>query len=342
MKYDVFISYARKDFDEVNSFVEILKERIPLLTYWFDITGIESGDEFEEKIITAIDNSSYVLFALSDNSIQSQWAKDEVMYAKNTDKKVIPLLLKGATLKGWFLFRFGRIDCIDTTNSMQVNKLIGNIANWIKTTIKPDIKSEEVNRKNKKPKLAKHEDKKLTKSTYNAIDLGLSVKWATFNVGATKPEEVGNYYAWGETEEKEYYDEDNYKYPNKEIGENICGTKYDVAHVKWGGNWRMPTAEEVAEFEDCIQEWSYINKVRGLKITGPNGNSIFLPTTGIKMLSSISGDFGHYWLGDMGDDFTGEGLSPYKLTFDDDDLFTMPLANNKDRYLGCPVRPVCD
>lgn len=102
MKYDVFISYAGKDFDEVSGFVEMLKERIPQLTYWFDITGIESGDEFEEKIITAIDNSSYVLFALSDNSIQSLWAKDEVMYAKNTDKKVIPLLLKGATLKGWF------------------------------------------------------------------------------------------------------------------------------------------------------------------------------------------------------------------------------------------------
>lgn len=130
MKYDVFISYARKDFDEVNSFVEILKERIPLLTYWFDITGIESGDEFDEKIMRAIDNSSYVLFALSDNSLQSQWVRDEVMYARNTDKKVIPLLLKGASLKGWFLLKFGRIDCIDTTNPMLVDKLIMNLCTW--------------------------------------------------------------------------------------------------------------------------------------------------------------------------------------------------------------------
>ena len=110
MKYDIFISYSRKDFEEVNQFVGMLKERIPSLTCWFDITGIESGDEFEDKIITAIDNSAYVLFALSDHSIQSQWTKDEVMYAKNSNKKVIPLLLKGAELKGWFLFKFGRID----------------------------------------------------------------------------------------------------------------------------------------------------------------------------------------------------------------------------------------
>jgi len=129
-KYDIFISYSRKDFDEVNAIVEMLKSRIPTLNCWFDITGIESGDEFEDKIITAIDNSSYVLFALSDNSIQSQWAKDEVMYAKNTDTKVIPLVLKGAQLKGWFLFKFGRIDCIDTANSLQIEKLIKNLEDW--------------------------------------------------------------------------------------------------------------------------------------------------------------------------------------------------------------------
>ena len=134
MKYDVFISYSRKDFDEESSILESLKTAIPGLTYWFDITGIESGDEFEEKIISAIDNSTYVLFALSENSIQSKWTKDEVMYAKNTDKKVIPVLLKGAQMKGWFLFKFGRVDCIDSTNSLQLDKLIHNLASW---TAKP-------------------------------------------------------------------------------------------------------------------------------------------------------------------------------------------------------------
>lgn len=114
----------------MSSILEIVKTAIPNLSYWFDIDGIESGDEFEDKIISAIDNSSYVLFALSENSIQSQWTKDEVMYAKNTDKKVIPILLKGAQMKGWFLFKFGRIDYIDSTNTLQIQKLLQNLSDW--------------------------------------------------------------------------------------------------------------------------------------------------------------------------------------------------------------------
>ena len=107
----------------------MLKERIPSLNCWFDITGIESGDEFEERIISAIDNSSYVLFALSENSINSSWTKDEIMYAKNTGKKIIPVLLKDYKLSdGWFLFKFGRIDCIDSTNQLQVEKLLRNLS----------------------------------------------------------------------------------------------------------------------------------------------------------------------------------------------------------------------
>lgn len=130
MKYDVFISYSRKDFDEVSSLIETIRTEIPDLSAWFDVTGIESGDEFEDKIISAIDNSSYVLFALSENSLASQWTKDEVMYARNTDKKVIPILLKGAQLKGWFLFKFGRIDCIDSTDDIQMKKLMRDLSRW--------------------------------------------------------------------------------------------------------------------------------------------------------------------------------------------------------------------
>ena len=130
MKYDGFISYSRKDLDDVSSILETIKTAIPNLSYWFDINGIESGDEFEDKIIYAIDNSSYVLFALSENSIQSQWTKAEVKYAKNTEKKVIPILLKGAQMKGWFLFKFGPIDCIDSTNTLQMEKLLQNLSDW--------------------------------------------------------------------------------------------------------------------------------------------------------------------------------------------------------------------
>ena len=91
MEYDIFISYSRKDFNEVKALYEMLKSRISNINIWVDLTGIESGDEFDEKIITAIDNSKMVIFALSDNSMQSKWAKDEVMYAKNTNKRICNL-----------------------------------------------------------------------------------------------------------------------------------------------------------------------------------------------------------------------------------------------------------
>ena len=130
MEYDIFISYSRKDFNEVKALYEMLKSRISNINIWFDLTGIESGDEFDEKIIAAIDNSKMLLFALSDNSNQSKWAKDEVMYAKNTEKRIIPVLMKGACLKGWFLFRFGRVDCIDLQDEKQVNKMLHNFSEW--------------------------------------------------------------------------------------------------------------------------------------------------------------------------------------------------------------------
>lgn len=134
-KYDIFISYSRKDVDEVTAFVEMLKQCIPTLNIWFDINGIESGDEFDEKIIDAIENSFCVIFALSDNSLRSKWTKDEVMYAKNIGTKVIPVLLPGATLKGWFLFKFGRIDYIDLQEEKHIEKLLSNLSSWLETEL---------------------------------------------------------------------------------------------------------------------------------------------------------------------------------------------------------------
>ena len=142
-KYDVFISYSRKDLEEVSTFVEMLKTRIPTLEVWMDLEGITAADEFDEKIISAIDASSYVIFAVSPNSNSigegsSKWTKKELVYAKNTGKKVIPVLLNGAQLNSWFLFEFGRVDCIDSSNKHQIEKLLKNIAKWSnKELVKP-------------------------------------------------------------------------------------------------------------------------------------------------------------------------------------------------------------
>lgn len=134
-RHDFLISYSRKDLDQVSAFVDMLKQRIPTIDVWMDLKGIEAADEFDEEIIKAIDASSYVIFAMSSNSNSvgedsSKWTKKELVYAKNTGKRIIPILLPGAELCSWFLFEFGRVDCIDITSDVQVEKLLANLANW--------------------------------------------------------------------------------------------------------------------------------------------------------------------------------------------------------------------
>lgn len=105
----------------------------------------------------------------------------------------------------------------------------------------------------------------------HAIDLGIGVKFACCNVGAASPEQDGDYYAWGETGEKSTYDELSYRYGGNDqhkryndIGNDIAGSQYDVAHVKWQGNWQMPTKEQIELLKDrCKKEWVRYKRVRG-------------------------------------------------------------------------------
>lgn len=138
------------------------------------------------------------------------------------------------------------------------------------------------------------------------VDLGLpsGTIWAGWNVGATSPEEYGDYYAWGETEEKSDYDREAYKYYDNQtgnyinIGSNISGTQYDVARQKWGGSWRMPTHAEFVELENyCKWIWITYKGVKGCKVIGLNGRSIFLPAAGYYYGISLYGDGcrGDYW-----------------------------------------------
>lgn len=128
------------------------------------------------------------------------------------------------------------------------------------------------------------------------VDMGCSVKWATYNIGATKPEEAGNFYAYGETEPKEVYSLDTYKwryedwedFDNDEwekyykLGETITGTNYDVAHVKWGDQWRTPTKEEFMELiGKCDWTLAALGDVKCMKATSrTTGNSIYFPCAG--------------------------------------------------------------
>ena len=206
------------------------------------------------------------------------------------------------------------------------------------------------------------------------VDLGLpsGLLWATCNVGAENPEDCGDYFAWGETEP--YYTQGNaqstasgiwktgksdgyawssYKWCN---GSYTTMTKYctqssygtvdnktvldpedDAAHVQWGGKWRMPTYDELNELKtQCTWEWTQLNGVNGRKVTGPNGNSLFLPAAGCRDGSSLYGvgSYGHCWSSSLDTSYSDIACS---VGFDSSGVGWY----GSYRCYGDSVRPVC-
>ena len=192
------------------------------------------------------------------------------------------------------------------------------------------------------------------------VDLGLSVKWATCNVGANNPEEYGDYFAWGETEPKsEYYwrtykwCKEAYVYLTKYCTDSSHGTvdnktvldlADDAANANWGGNWRMPTIEELQELvNNCTWIWTTQNGVNGCLVTSKkNGNSIFLPAAGFNGfgysgLGLYSEDSnGYYWSSSLVTDRPERARHLYFYRYEVD----WWNYYRSSRYDGLSVRPV--
>ena len=187
------------------------------------------------------------------------------------------------------------------------------------------------------------------------VDLGLpsGLKWRGWNVGASKPEEYGNYYAWAETSTKSKYTGGNYKWGPVDYGDGMkLYTKYetklggdkksvlepedDAASVNLGNGWRTPTFKEFKELrESCTWTWTKRNGVNGMQVTGPNGKSIFLPAAGV-FRSSLEnqGTYGSYWASTL----SGvEGMAD-AVDFISGDKSIAAIA----REYGLSVRPVKD
>ena len=156
---------------------------------------------------------------------------------------------------------------------------------------------------NKAEEVAKSVSLTGTHMGYEWVDLGLpsGLKWATCNIGASSPEEYGDYFAWGETSPKEEYRPTNSaSYGSSDSKwDNIGGNpSYDAAAANWGGDWRLPTGKEFQELIDnCDWEWVTQNGHNGYKVTGPNSQSIFLPAAGWRYGAGGGsvGSFGDYW-----------------------------------------------
>ena len=214
----------------------------------------------------------------------------------------------------------------------------------------------------------------VTPSVPDAVDLGLSVKWASFNLGASSPEEYGDYYAWGETEpyyssqdpltwkegKEAGYHWPSYKWCNGEAnkltkycpankasywdgagipdGKTVLDPEDDAAYVNLGGNWRMPTYVEWTELrENCTCSWTTQNEVDGYLVTGPNGNSIFFPAAGLRGDADLgdAGSHGDYWSSSL---YTGSPYFARGVDFYSGNVYGIYC----NRYLGLSVRPVCD
>ena len=185
---------------------------------------------------------------------------------------------------------------------------------------------------------------------YDWVDLGLSVKWATQNVGASSPSDYGGYFAWGETRTKSSYDWSNcfdclddegdswgiYKIGGKTSISPTSG--HDTARENWGGTWRMPTEAEFKELcTKCKWTWPSQAGHNGYKVTGPNGNSIFLPADGYRYSTDRNGNFGggYYWSSTLS---SSDSHDACMLDFSFGDHYT----SNKYRCYGISVRPVTD
>ena len=181
----------------------------------------------------------------------------------------------------------------------------------------------------------------LTWQTNAYVDLGLSVKWATCNVGATSPEEYGKYYAWGNTETNLKYDAASSITYGKNIYDFSGNAGYDAARVNWGYIWRMPTYDEIVELKNnCTWNWTTYNGVNGYKVVSKiNNNYIFLPAAGYRSGDSLidAGIFGQYW----SSTYSSIGYGPnfaYGISFGT----TFVNFSSSYRYYGYNVRPVID
>lgn len=191
-------------------------------------------------------------------------------------------------------------------------------------------------------------EKKIDLAKYEAIDLGLSVKWANMDIGAEDVFECGDEFAWGEVKAKKEYSWKTYKHAKG--GGDI--TKYfpfidnkttldpedDVAHVKMGGDWRMPTVEEFEELSrKCTIELFNVEDREGYVVKGPNGNSVFFPANTFAKNSFRS----HYWTSEIMSNNNPEKAKVYVFFYNDDECESAVIDFEEERFNGFAVRAVC-
>lgn len=188
--------------------------------------------------------------------------------------------------------------------------------------------------------------------SFEYVDMGLSVRWGTCNVGAASPEEYGYYFAWGEVETKEYYQLNNYRWASSVSGMILkyCTNSFlgnvdnktqlepedDAAHVICEDMWRIPTEYEFNELIDnCSITWTSSNGVYGLEfVSNKNGNSIFIPAAGYYYdVEKDASSFGYYWTSTLD---INDSTKAKQFAFNEDGH----ILSSSTRFFGQTIRPV--
>ncbi|MCF0199555.1 MAG: hypothetical protein HUK02_09575 [Bacteroidaceae bacterium] len=326
-----------------------------------DVKALEVTIPASQDVIYIDSKSSQVYFDYDikgDKSVLSSSRADEtIIFTLPTPQKVAPT----GSIKITAVLPPVAIDSSNPITIVVDTKEGSSRAKYAKTV---DAKSKVV---------IKSDNWKAFRPTFQAVDLGLSVKWATFNLGASKPEEYGDYYGWAQTVPyatsvnmsgwEMYWQKlgstatsgadcggtlDPLLKYIKPAKVNMTGSEWDVAHVKLGGAWRLPTEKEADELKNNC-DWEWQSDYNGTKVKGylvksrTNGNSIFLPAAGLHdgvTRKLYSGNNAYYWTS-----FPGQSniKAANVLFFYYENDGTRPIARGGfERRNGFSVRPVCD
>lgn len=371
----------------IQQIINILQEEG--ISFWIDRDGIYTGDLFAEVIVNNIIDSRVFLFVSSKNSNRSAWTSKEIAVANKYNKPIIPFCYDDTEYNKKFMLFLVDIDRVDyyaepSTGLERLKKAIIKRLEVIKekeqqeALQKPDDIHDSLKKRTKdshpnkavvqNPKTDNNSQNKKTRTNLTqqaitslnidgmtAIDLGLpsGTKWASCNIGATKPEEYGSYFSWGEIEEKKEYNWKTYlhgyrrwfRWRSRDIGADICGTQYDAAWKKTDENWQLPSRNQVEELiKNCTFQWIKLKKVKGiLLISKINEKCIFLPAAGYYNSNMIMGDGikGYYWSGSIFSNFKAFSACLCIRNDDFSKRYNEELNNSCFfRYYGCTIRPV--
>lgn len=362
MNHDIFISYSSKQKSIADGVCHYLEENG--FKCWMAPRDIPVGSEYGDLIEEAIKTSKVVVLVFSQAASISKWVKGEINVAFTEDKPILPFRIDETEIKGSFRVMLNQMHWIDAFPQYadRLPDLLSSICGLLgRKARKVDVQNGTTKSSGGKPNQS---EKPNIINGHEFVDLGLpsGTLWATCNVGAVKPEDYGDYFAWGEIQPKTEYHDDTYKYGKRRkrlFKDDFFYTKYcnnpefgydgyvdkltvlqgsdDAATANWGTGWRMPTKEQ---WEELLQHtknvWTGMGGVTGRLFTANNGNSLFLPAVGSRWGGEfrLVGSDGYYQSSSI---YTNLPNSTWYLHFDSDHCFMLSYGW---RYYGFSVRAV--